>query len=73
MMAVMDSTVSPSADATDVHRADAAGCHHGTQVPVQLACHPRGRQHTVRSDQRSGHHRHRQPSLCGQQVARSHW
>lgn len=73
MMAVMDSTVSSSADPADVHRADAAGCHHGTQVPVQLACHPRGRQHTVRPDQLSGHHRHRQPPLRCQQVARSHW
>lgn len=73
MMALMDSTVSPSADPTDVHRADAAGRHHGTQVPVKLACHPRGRQHTVRPNQRSGHHSHRQPPLRCQQVARPHW
>lgn len=73
MMALMDSTVSPSADPTDVHRADAAGCHHGTEVPVKLACHPRGRQHTVRPNQRSGHYSHRQPPLRCQQVARPHW
>ena len=30
------STVSPPADAADVHRADAAGRHHGAQVPLQL-------------------------------------
>lgn len=73
MVVVMDSTVSSSADPTDVHRADAAGRHHGTQVPVQLSSHPRGRQHTVRPDQPSGHHSHRQPPLRRQQVARPHW
>lgn len=63
-------TVSSPAEPADVYGADAAGCYHGAEVPIQLSCDPRSGQHPARSNVTCHHHCHRQPPLCRQQVAR---
>ena len=56
-------TVSSPADPADVYGADAAGRHHGAEVPIQLSRDSRGGQHPAGSDITRHHHRHRQPPL----------
>lgn len=62
--------VSSPADSTDVHGADAARCYHGAEVPIQFPCHIRSSQHAAGSHFGCHHHRHCQPPLCRQQMAR---
>lgn len=63
-------TVSSPADSHDVHRPDAAGRHHGAEVPLKLPRHPRRSQHPAGPDVTRHRHGHRQPSVCCEQVAR---
>ena len=67
------SIVFPSTESSHVQGPDAAGCHHGVEVPIQFASDACGRQHVAPSYDTCCGHCHLQPRICREPMAQHCW
>lgn len=67
------SIVFPSTESSHVQGPDAAGCHHGVEVPIQFASDACGGQHVAPSYDTCCGHCHLQPCICREPMAQHCW